>query len=239
MDSLTQSELQLKMLTTQLLRAQEDERKRIARELHDSIGSWLSAVKFSLENAAQQIEIGNPIQDLLKQLSCIVGHCIEESRRIITDLRPSALDDLGIVLTIRWFCRHYQTLYPNLAVEKIVEIAESEIPERLKIIIFRILQESMNNAAKYSRAKKIMISLCREENCLELLVEDDGVGFDVRETLSRLDLSRGLGLTSMKERAEISGGSLEISSTSGIGTKIRTRWDLSQQEHRSYPNTGS
>ncbi len=219
------SELELKALTSQLIRAQEDERKRIARELHDSIGSWLSALKFSLENVDQEIQMGNPVKGLLKQLSEIVGHCIDETRRIITDLRPSLLDDLGIIATIQWFSRWYQACHPHILVENYINVVESDIPEDLKIVIFRILQESMNNAAKYSQATNITLSLHRRGQCLELLVNDDGTGFDVKQALSIREPSQGVGLTSMKERAEISGGTLEITSAQGTGTLIRAFWN--------------
>ncbi|MFZ2448115.1 MAG: ATP-binding protein [Syntrophobacteraceae bacterium] len=226
MESLKESEAQSKTLAAQLLRAQEDERKRIAREMHDSIGSSLSAVKFCLENAAQQIKLGLAGPELLTQLSSVVEHSIEESRRIMTDLRPSILDDLGIIVTIGWFCRRHQLLYSGVCIEELVRIEESEIPEHLKIIIFRIIQEAMNNAAKYSGADRILLSLARTGDCIELCIEDNGTGFDPGAAVSRPDSSRGLGLTSMKERAELSGGTLEITSAPGAGTKIRACWEL-------------
>jgi signal transduction histidine kinase len=225
MQSLRESQAQLKFLAAQLLRAQEDERKRIARELHDSIGSSLSAVKFSLENAAQQIQKGEVGPDIFLQLSLVMSHAIEESRRIMTDLRPSILDDLGIIVTIDWFCRRHQSLYNGVRIEKTIRIEEAEIPEHLKITIFRIIQEAMNNVAKHGRAGKIVLSLARKGEGVELCVEDDGAGFDLVGMLSAGDFSK-FGLTSMKERAELSGGRFEIESRIGVGTKIRTCWDL-------------
>lgn len=227
MESLKESENQLKALAAQLLRAQEDERKRIAREMHDSIGSSLSAVKFCIENAVQQIKKGLGGVEMLSQLPSIVEHAIEESRRIMTDLRPSILDDLGIVVTIGWFCRRYQTLYSDISVEEVVQIEESEIPEHLKIIIFRIIQEAMNNAAKYSSAEKIELRLFKRDTQIELRIEDNGVGFDLCAAVTRCDPSGGLGLTSMKERAELSGGKFEIRSAPGTGTRIMASWRTS------------
>lgn len=226
MDSLKESERHLKVLAAQLLRAQEDERKRIAREMHDSIGSSLSAVKFSLESAADQIKAGAAGPELLTHLSSVLDHCIEESRRIMTDLRPSILDDLGLIVTIGWFCRRFKTLYSGACVDEVVRIEESDIPEHLKIIIFRIIQEAMNNAAKYSKADKMVLSLTKAEKHIRLEIADNGIGFDPNALASRSNPSSGLGLTSMKERAAISGGSFQIKSAPGAGTKIKVRWKL-------------
>lgn len=229
MESLRESENQLKNLASQLLKAQEDERKRIARELHDSIGSSLSAVKFCIENAVQQIKLGSGGPELLARLSSVVEHSIEESRRIMTDLRPSILDDLGIIVTIGWFCRRYQFLYPDIGVEELIDVEETEIPEHLKIIIFRIIQEAMNNAAKYSKAKKMTLSLSRNSSRIYLRIEDDGIGFDLCDAASRCSPSGGLGLTSMKERTELSGGWFEIKTSSGAGTRILASWGLNDR----------
>ncbi len=226
MDSLKMSEGRLKILAAQLIGAQEDERKRIAREMHDSIGSSLTAVKFCMESAAEKIKAGSAGPELLTQLSSVLDHCIEESRRIMTDLRPSLLDDLGLVVTIGWFCRRFQSLYSGAAIEEIIKIDESDIPEQLKIIIFRIIQEAMNNSAKYSRANKIIVSLNRAGNCIKLEIADNGTGFDPDAPASRSGPDGGLGLTSMKERAEISGGSFRIISSPGAGTKVIACWDI-------------
>lgn len=226
MDELKMSEGRLKVLAAQLIRAQEDERKRIAREMHDSIGSSLTAVKFCLESAAEKIRAGSADPELLTQLSSVLDHCIEESRRIMTDLRPSLLDDLGLVVTIGWFCRRFQSLYSGAVIEETIKIDESEIPEQLKIVIFRIIQEAMNNSAKYSRADRIMVSLNRAGNCIILEVADNGTGFDLDAPASRSGPDGGLGLTSMKERTEISGGSFQITSVPGAGTTVSACWDI-------------
>jgi PAS domain S-box-containing protein len=225
MQSLRESQTQLKSLAARLLHAQEDERKRIARELHDSIGSSLSAVKFGLENAAQQMQKGESVADIFSQLSAVISYAIDESRRIMTDLRPSILDDLGIIVTVDWFCRRYQSLYDGIRIDKTIRIEEAEIPEHLKITIFRIIQEAMNNTAKHGRAGKITLSLARNGNCIELCIEDDGVGFDLDSIVSKVDFSK-FGLTSMRERAELSRGRFDMESKPGAGTKIRTCWDL-------------
>ncbi len=225
---LRESQEELKLIAAQLLSAQEDERKRIAREMHDSIGSSLSAVKFSLETVAKQLQQEKTVNpDTFLRLSRAMDQAIEESRRIMTDLRPSILDDLGIIATIGWFCRRYQSTYTSVNVEKDIRIEEDQIPENLKIILFRIIQEAMNNAAKYSQADKVSISLSVARiRCIQLSIEDNGIGFDPAAVTSRGEYAK-FGLTSMRERAELSGGSFEIESAPGKGTKIQACWDSS------------
>jgi len=216
---------ELKLLASQLLGAQEEERKRIAREIHDSIGSSLSAVKFSVENVAVRLTEDHEVREAFMMLSRAMEHAIDESRRIMTDLRPSLLDDLGIIATIGWFCRVFEGIYADIPVEKDVRLEESQVPENLKIIIFRIIQEAMNNSAKHSRAKKICLGLAFQDGSIVLRVSDDGVGFDRTAVASKVHGVK-FGLTSMRERAELSGGKLEIESALGVGTTISVSWKI-------------
>lgn len=222
---LKESKEELRLLASQLLRAQEDERKRIARELHDSIGSSLSAVKFCVENVAVRLDENPDVQGPLMMLSRAMAQAIDEARRIMSDLRPSMLDDLGIISTIRWFCREFEGIYSGIGVEKDFRIEEPQIPENLKIIIFRIIQEAMNNAAKHSKARKISLGLSSENGSIVLCVRDDGIGFD-RAAAAPKGHGAGFGLTSMRERAELSGGEFEIESSREAGTAIRACWAL-------------
>ncbi|HIJ77309.1 MAG TPA: response regulator [Deltaproteobacteria bacterium] len=220
---LRESREELKLLASQLLRAQEDERKRIAREIHDSIGSSLSAVKFCVENAAARLTENPEVRESFMTLSRAMEQAIDEARRIMTDLRPSLLDDFGIIATIGWFCRGFECIYTDIPVEKDIRLEESQVPENLKIIIFRIIQEAMNNSAKHSRARKVSLGLSFEDGCIALRVSDDGVGFDRAAAASKGQGAK-FGLTSMRERAELSGGEFEIESIRKIGTTISVRW---------------
>jgi signal transduction histidine kinase len=226
---LEESREELKLLASQLLSVQEDERKRIAREIHDSIGSSLSAVKFCLENVAVRLTANEDVREAFLMLSRAMEQAIDESRRIMTDLRPSMLDDLGIITTIGWFCRRFESIYADTPVEKDIRLEESQVPENLKIIIFRIIQEAMNNSAKHSRAKKICLGLLFEDGSIVLQVSDDGVGFD-RTVVASKGHGAKFGLTSMRERAELSGGEFEIESAHGVGTIIRVHWKISSGE---------
>ncbi len=220
------SERQLKLLSSQLISAQEEERRRIARELHDSIGSSLSAIKFSLENTLSQVKEGKAASsESLKALVSMTQTAIEESRRIMTDLRPSILDDLGIIATVQWFCRQFQTIYPIIHVERHISVEEEQIPEDLKTVIFRILQEGLHNIAKYSRAELVNVTLQKQGRYLSLLIEDNGAGFDLDLVYKEIG-RKGLGLASMKERAELTCGSFSIESVEGNGTTIVVSWLL-------------
>ena len=221
-EALRESERRLRSLSSKLLTAQEEERKRIAGEIHDSISSSLSAVKYGLENALQQTEQGKTTPESLKALISMTQNAVEESRRIMTDLRPSILDDLGIVSTIGWFCRGFEKTYSNIRIEKGIALEESEVPEPLKIVIFRVMQEAFHNIAKHGKAEQVNLGLGKRDRVIELTIKDNGVGFD----LDSANFRKGLGLTSMRERAELSGGSFKIESIRGAGTMIRASWPL-------------
>ncbi|MDH3327617.1 MAG: PAS domain S-box protein [Desulfobulbaceae bacterium] len=225
---LQKSEEGLRILSAQLLSAEERERKRIASEIHDSIGQALSAIKFSVESSlvAMSEQSFSSAEKLLEKIIPLTQQSIDEVRRIIMDLRPSILDDLGLVATISWFCREFESIYTNISIEKEIHVEENDIPVLLKTVIYRILQEALNNAAKYSSAEHILFRFAKTGENLELLIEDTGLGFDIEKALLRDDDQRGLGLSSMKERATLSGGTFNILSAPGIGTRIHVVWPL-------------
>jgi signal transduction histidine kinase len=220
------AKVELRRLSAQLISIQETERKTISRELHDSIGQSLVAIKFGLENTLEKMRQGMDQEsfELLEALVPLVQQSGEEVRRIHTDLRPSLLDDLGILATISWFCRQFEKVYSDIRVEKQIEIEENDVPESLKIIIFRILQEALNNVAKYSKANLVSVSSTRTEDRLEFAVQDNGQGFDPQSIYSLKSGDRGFGIANMKERAELSGGSFSIESSQGSGATIRVSW---------------
>jgi PAS domain S-box-containing protein len=224
--TLKKSQRDLRLLSSQLLRAQEDERKRIARELHDSIGQSLSAIKFGLENTLSRVECGaaETCGEFLKGLIPITQKAIEEVRKIGMDLRPSTLDDLGIVATIAWFCREFQSIYSGVRIEKRIEVQEEDVPHPLKTTIYRVLQEALNNAAKHSQANLVSVALRKTDSGIELAIQDNGVGFDGRQESHSGAMRRGVGLASMRERTELSGGSFFLESGRGQGTLVRAWW---------------
>jgi len=207
---------EVRFLSSRLLAAQEEERKRIAIDLHDGIGGLLSAIKYRVE-AAQRIN------DLEEAVS-LLQRAIEECRRIQMALRPPLLDDLGLLATFNWLIREFQKRTPGLTVEKQFEVEEQAIPEALRTVIFRITQEALNNIAKYSGADWMLLSLRKTKGTLVLVVRDNGRGFDVEKALTQESTERGLGLASMRERTELSGGTFSIESSPGKGTAVQVTW---------------
>ncbi|UCD77756.1 MAG: PAS domain S-box protein [Desulfobacterales bacterium] len=227
-DALRESGKELRILSNQFLSTEEKERKRIARELHDGIGQALSAIKFSVENSLRELR-NRPNHSDLKSLEAVIPltqKTIEEVRRIVQDLRPAILDDLGILATITWFCREFQKVYARIEIKKDIDIKEKDIPSPLKTVVYRILQEALNNVAKHSRADTVRLGLKRKNNTIEFKVHDNGQGFDFAKAISLTSSRRGFGLASMRERAELSGATFEIDSSVGSGTTIRMRWEV-------------
>jgi len=176
-------------------------------------------VKFALERKISQSGTGKtPAGISMEDILSMVQNGVEETRRIMTNLRPSMLDDLGILATINWFCREFQKVYPHFDVQLQIEAQEQEVPEKLKIVIFRILQEAMNNIAKHSRGTAITLALGKKNDRIVLRVQDNGAGFDMESS------RRGLGLSSMKERAQNSEGIFILESSPGKGACLEVVW---------------
>ena len=225
-ESLKTSERDLRILSSKLLSVQEKEKKRIARDLHDSIGQSLTAIKIEVENILKNSdqknarEIVEPLKGIIPKIQGIIG----EVRRVTMDLRPATLDDLGILATISYFCREFQKLFPNIRIEQQINIQENEVPNPLKIMLFRVLQETFNNIAKHSQADLILLSFLKKGFTIELNIEDNGKGFEIGRELTGVSPKRGLGLTSIKERIKFSGGTVSITSTKGVGTIVHASW---------------
>ncbi|MGO8988572.1 MAG: PAS domain S-box protein [bacterium] len=217
----------LRQLSVRLLSAQEEERKRIAGEIHDTLGACLSAIKFKVESVFQGItKTPNAPIESLGAIIPVIQEGVEECRRIQLDLRPSMLDDLGLLPTLSWFCRRFQTIYSGIRVDQEVTIEESEVPVSLKIVIYRVTQEAMNNSAKHSKANRLRLCLLKMDGRINLMVEDNGQGFDLEKVFDSENTNRGLGLTNMRERIELSGGFFEIESAKGKGTVVRGWWPV-------------
>jgi len=209
---------QVRFFASQCLTTQETERRRIAGELHDSIAASLVAMKIRIEKVADEMkqELCGP--DSLQDLASNVAEMSSEVRRIMADLRPSILDDLGIIAAMNWLCREYKKTYPRISVENQIGVSEQDVPDSLRTPIFRISQEAMNNIAKYSKASIVNLSLGKEDDKILLTIKDDGQGFNPDT------VRRGLGLTTMRERAQLSGGTFDLESVVGKGTLIRVSW---------------
>lgn len=220
----------LALLSEQLIQAQEGERRRIAIELHDSVGQSLSAIKYTVERAIimlQKPDLGDP-EDVLTLAVQRIHETADGIRSISMNLRPQMLDNLGAASATSWFCRGFAEIYPALTVHTEITAENSEIPQRISTHLFRCVQELLNNVAKHARAKTVWIILRREGGRLSLEVRDDGVGMaDQGQDPSRL---QGSGIRNLRERAEITGGTFTISPAPGNGTSARIAWNLDLME---------
>lgn len=226
--TLQRSEAQLRFLSSQMLRAEETERKRIAGELHDGVGQSLTAIKFGIENALNSLAVPDTRAAAhgLENLVRLVQDTVHETRRLSVSLRPAIIDQLGIVATISWYCREYAHIYTGISVSQQIGIAEDQVPDRLKIVIFRLVQETMTNAAKHSGADIVTVRLSRQGSRLALQISDNGRGFDAATRFPVTNLSGGFGLISMQERTALSGGVFRIQSRRGQGTRMQAHWQV-------------
>ena len=235
-EALRATQNELWRLSAQHLTIQESERRRIAVDLHDGLGQTLSLVKLSIEVAARSVSAGgsDKVAATLERLAPTVKSALAELRRVSMNLRPSTLDDLGILATLSWYFREFEEACPNMKLEREISVVEADVPQPLKISIFRIIQEATNNALKHARADRIKVCLGGEGGSLELSIEDNGQGFDPAAAASHRDFSHGLGLQSMKERAELTGGNYEFKSAPGHGARIRVRWQALEPSEREW-----
>ena len=201
----------------------------MAKELHDGIGANLSAIKFIVEEKQAQLEksgLNLPIS--LKPIIAHLTDTIKETKSISARLRPSTLDDLGLNATISWYCREFSSYQDGIKIEYRIDVDEEKIPEDYKIVIYRIVQEAMNNAAKHADPSLIRIDTDFHNEHIRLVVEDNGTGFNIQKADSSDDPLSGYGLQSMRERTEIIGGTFEIDSQPGLGTRVEVLLPLAQ-----------
>jgi signal transduction histidine kinase len=222
--ALRESERQLRALSSKLLTSQEEERKRVAGELHDSVGQTLAALKYGVEMVLNLRNKGDTERAFrhLEGFVPTLQRSIEETRAIYMGLRPTILEEMGVLATLQWLCRQSLILYPKHHIELDTSIKEEDVPEPLKIAIFRIAQEALNNVAKHSKAEWVDISLAKNADRIELTIQDDGDGIDF--SLIHVPEARSLGLTGMREKAELTGGAFSIESAPGKGTTVRAVW---------------
>ncbi|MFO7964335.1 MAG: response regulator [Desulfobacterales bacterium] len=223
---LKESERELRRLSVKILQTQEDERKYIAKELHDSIGSNLTAIKLMLEASRSAFvpDSAGSGFSFDKILSTVVD-TIEETQRITKNLRPEALDRLGIVKSIQSLARQFSEINKNIEIEMSIGLTEESVAEHLKITIFRVAQEALNNIAKHSGADHVHIQFADFQKLLKLEITDNGKGFrSPFEAQANPECKRGTGLYGMRERVELTDGRFEVISEIGNGTTVRAFW---------------
>ena len=214
----------IRLLDTQY-RNQEIERKRIGIELHDGVGSYLTALKLRIEQYADGLPKQRKSRKFLDELIPMIQAASAELRQCIMTLRPPLLDDLGLKPALTCLIRNFQMALPSAEIKTSISIDEQSFEGQLDIAIYRVVQEALNNIAKYAKAKKISITLEQMDQTIQLVVEDDGVGFSVGDVYNGVSSPSGLGLCGMKERVILSQGTFSISTDPGSGTKVRAVWN--------------
>jgi len=205
---------QLTELTRHLVTAREDERHRLARNLHDDLGSLLTSAK--LDAARIRSRLAGATPETLELLSHLIGTLnsgIALGRRIIEDLRPSSLTNLGLVSTLEILAREFAD---HSGVEVQCALEPVDLEANGELMVYRLVQEAITNITKYAQARHVWVTLRKTENQVEVSVRDDGVGFDpTKQTDSKY------GLIGMRFRVEAEGGTLQVVSSAGSGTTVR------------------
>jgi signal transduction histidine kinase len=219
--ALEESEKQLHFLSSQLLTAQETERRRISRELHDELGGALAVLKLRFNLIERNLHQDQArLREECQQSLSYVDQVIENVQRLTKDLSPHILEDLGLTAALRGLMGNFTRSYGIKVSDNLIEV-DHLFPGNAQIIVYRMIQEALNNIGKHSGAKHISVSTENHSGEISFWVEDDGRGFDVFKVFSRSPSEKGLGLATMNERARMLGGSFYLWSEEGKGTRIR------------------
>ena len=210
---------QLQQLSTRLIGAQEEERRHVARELHDEVGQALTAVQVELSLAQRRLKNSGQPNDLLTDAETITHGALQTVRDISQLLHPALLDDLGLAAAVEWQARSFESRH-GIRVDVQHEGLNKRLPRAVEVATYRIIQEALTNVAKHSRATSCQIRLRRDGDDVEVSVVDDGRGFDPAAVDGT---TRGLGLIGMRERVALLDGQVAVESTTGAGTRLKIR----------------
>jgi PAS domain S-box-containing protein len=221
------AEERLRQYVRRIVDAQEAERDHIARELHDEIAQALALIKMNVR-AVQRLAHESDLVPHLEQSLGIIEETLQHVRTLAVDLRPSMLDDLGLVTTLRWYVdRHAK--WAALDAEVLVEAFEARIPPHLETVCFRVAQEALSNIARHAQAHAVRIKLAQREGAVHMLIRDDGIGFDVLSAQEQAADGASIGLLGMEDRVLLAGGQLVIESAPGRGTTVWLRLPLGRE----------
>lgn len=208
----------------------ERERSRVSLELHDNVAQGLATIKLFLENKLALMGKEEKIPSLfsIESILEITRDNLNEIRRIINYLRPRMLDEIGLLATTQWYWKQFRNQYSDLDVKLNLTATEADIPSKLKLVLYRIIQQASNNVACCSLATRMDLDLKRENQILKLRIRDNGKGFEPETFHSSQNISQGL--SNMKEYAELSGGRFSFIPTQNKGTCIEMTWDLGNHQ---------
>lgn len=206
-------------LSRHLLTAREDERMRLARELHDELGALLTAAKLDAARIKNRIApLSAEAAERLGHLNEVLNSVIALKRRIIEDLRPTSLSNLGLIAALRILARQFEE---RAEVKVVCDFSPVVLQEHSELTVYRLVQEALTNISKYAKAKSVHISLGAHDGVVEIAVVDDGVGFDPGVRKASVH-----GLIGMRHRVAGQGGTLTVQSAPGSGTRVRATWPL-------------
>jgi PAS domain S-box-containing protein len=224
LEEVQQGQQRLQVLSHRLIDAQEAERKRLSRELHDQIGQALTAVQISLQALQSSPGPGIP-DDRLNETLTIIDHALEQVHHLSLDLRPSLLDDLGLIAALRWYVDRVASRAGLVRCFE-ADVLETRLAPQIETACFRIAQEALTNVLRHAHAATVWVRVKHLGSGLQLVVQDDGEGFDVRTVMSRSGVNASLGLQGMQERAAALGGIVDIRSEPGIGAEVQVSFPL-------------
>jgi len=206
---------QLRALTVKMIGSKEEEAKRIARELHDEAGQLLASVYIVLDDIAREVE--PPAKERIQKVIGMLDQIEEQLRSLAHELRPTILDDLGLLPAIQSLAQRFsKRTGMDIALD---EVPKQRFPLRIETALYRIVQEALNNVTKHAQATTVRVQIQQEDGIVRCLVLDNGIGFDAPTVLSRTG-AESLGLVGIRERVEILKGKLQIQSAPGQGTQL-------------------
>jgi signal transduction histidine kinase len=218
---LAESRRDLQQLSTKLVDAQETERRSLSRELHDEVAQALSLLLMDVGQLSNQFSSGEEKrQELVQRIKSVAERAVQTVRNMALLLRPSMLDDLGLLAAVEWYARE-TSRRGEIEVEVHSENVSEDLGDELKLCVYRIVQEALNNAQRHSHAKTARVELTQTNGVIRVKIADEGRGFDPKRT-------RGMGLLGMEERVKRLGGALTIESRPGAGTTIRVELPLTR-----------
>jgi len=222
---------QKQMLGLKIIKAQEEERRRVAREIHDGPAQSMSNVVLKAEICEKLIDVDmNKTREELGNLKKIVRDSLQDVRKIIYNLRPMSLDDLGLIPTLQRYVLTFQE-ESGVSISFSAMGRQSELESVVSLTVFRIIQEALSNIAKHAKADNAVIKIEFTPKDLKIYIYDDGIGFDTAKLKEKNDdISGGFGLVSMRERIELLGGDLRISAEPGKGTRLNITIPITQEE---------
>jgi signal transduction histidine kinase len=212
---------ELETLSRRLMKSEEVQKKKIATDLHEGLAQTLSAIKANVENSRQRTDANDENKKSLESIVPVIQSAIQEVRSIATELRPSSLDDLGLIPTLNWFCREFSRLHPEMQIEREIELPEEEIPAALKIVIFRIIEMTFENIAQYSQTDRIGLALGLVDGAITLEISDAPPEPSVRPDITP---DPHLRFAEMRERTTLSYGVFSVTRDQAGGVTLHAAW---------------